>query len=144
MPYELIWESEGLLNRLSGEVSAREFIRSIEKVQGSPQFHDARYVICDFSDVLAHEVGEQALTHLAAYHFGVLAYHPNCRMIFVTGDQELKTQINNHLKGSRISSYPIEVLPTLADARAWLAEQPDPNLQSVVMSLRGMYPPEST
>jgi len=65
-------------------------------------------------------------------------------MIFVTGDQELKTQINNHLKGSRISSYPIEVLPTLADARAWLAEQPDPNLQSVVMSLRGMYPPEST
>jgi len=38
MPYELIWESEGLLNRLSGEVSAREFIRSIEKVQGSPQF----------------------------------------------------------------------------------------------------------
>lgn len=142
MPYELVWEPEGVLNRLSGVVSAREFIRSIEKIQGAPQFHEASYVINDFSDVTEREIGQQALEHLAAFHFGVLAYHPNCRMIFVTNDQEFMTLINKALRSTKFSSYPVQVLPTLAEARDWLADQPDPNLQSAFMSLRGMYPPE--
>jgi hypothetical protein len=142
MPYELIWEPEGVLNRLSGVVSAREFIRSIEKIQGAPQFSDVEYVISDFSDVAGHEIGEATLAHLAAFHFGVLAYHPNCRMIFVTSDPNFNTLLTSTLKSSHISSYPVEVLATLTEARDWLDSQPDPNLQSVMMSLRGMYPPE--
>lgn len=142
MSYELVWEPEGVLNRLSGTVSTREFIRSIEKIQGAPQFQEASYVINDFSGVTEREIGQQALEHLAAFHFGVLAYHPNCRMIFVTNDQEFTALINKALRSTKFSSYPVQALPTLAEARDWLADQPDPNLQSAFMSLRGMYPPE--
>lgn len=141
MPYELVWEPDGVLNRLSGFVSAREFVRSLEKIQGAPQFSDVRYVISDFTDVSGHEIGETTLAHLAAFHFGVLAYHPNCRMIFVTADADFQTLLNMSLK-LKISSYPIEILSTLSEARDWVESQPDPNLQSYVMSLRGMYPPE--
>ena len=100
------------------------------------------YIINDFSNVAEREIGQQALEHLATFHFGVLAYHPNCRMIFVTNAPEFMALINKVLRSSKFSSYPVQVLPTLTEARDWLADQPDPNLQRAFMSLRGMYPPE--
>jgi hypothetical protein len=45
MAYEIVWEPEGVVSQFAENVSAREFIRSVEKVQGDSRFDDMRYVI---------------------------------------------------------------------------------------------------
>ena len=49
MTCETIWENKGVLKRLSGHVSADEFVHSVEAIQADPRFDDIRYVINDFS-----------------------------------------------------------------------------------------------
>ena len=53
MAYEIIWEPEGVIRQFSGNVSAREFIQSVEQVQGDSRYDEMRYIINDFSAATA-------------------------------------------------------------------------------------------
>lgn len=136
MAYEIVWEPEGVVSQFVENVSAREFIRSVEKVQGDSRFDDMRYVINDFSAVTALELTEDTLTELAVLHYGAHVSNPNCRVVFVTRDIALALLLKKILMNGPVVSYQTEIFSTLAEARNWLDSQPQLHLMSNVMGFR--------
>ena len=136
MAYELVWEPDGVIKQFSGIVRAREFIQSVENIQGDYRFDDARYVINDFLAVTEHELSEEVLTEVAVLQYGAYASNPNCRIVFVTTDEALATRIKNTPAVAGLISYQTEVFPTVTAARDWLDKQPQLHLMSNVMGFR--------
>ena len=133
MAYELIWEPDGIHKQFSGFVTGREFIESVENVQADPSYDDIRYVINDFSEVNGHEVSEDVLVQLAAINYGAYSSNPNCRIAFVTKDDEFAHRIKKTLMAPDLISYQTEVCPSVPDARDWLDSQPKLQTLSNVM-----------
>lgn len=136
MAYEIVWEPEGVVRRFSGSVSAAEFINSVERVQGDPRYDDMHYVINDFSAVPSVSFSDETFTELAVLHYGAFVSNPNCRVVFVTTDNMLAGMAHRILQHGPVISYQTEVFPTEAEARDWLASQPQLHLMSNVMGFR--------
>lgn len=124
MAYDLFWEPHGVYKRLSGFVSAAEFIESVRAVQGNARFPEVRYVINDFSDVGSHGLTDDFLVGLEALQYGAHATNPRCRIFFVTQDLELASLIGKHLVYGHMVSYEVVILESLAQVRLWLETQP--------------------
>lgn len=107
MAYELAWEPHGVYKRLTGSVSAEEFIESVKAIQGHPRFHEVRYVINDFSEVASHGITDDFLVGLGALQYGAHATNPRCRIFFVTRDGELAGLIGKHLVDGHMVSYEV-------------------------------------
>jgi hypothetical protein len=122
MTCETIWENKGVLKRLSGHVSADEFVRSVEAIQADPRFDDIRYVINDFSQVSSHELDADLLQELAAIQYGAQASNPQVRAVYVglAGDPVLTRLLQSILIGSKRSIYRVALFETLPQARDWL------------------------
>ncbi|PRD66657.1 hypothetical protein [Malikia granosa] len=122
MPCEIIWEHKGVLKRLSGHVSADEFVRSVEAIQADPRFDDIRYVINDFSHVSSHELDADLLQELAAIQYGAQASNPQVRAVYagLKNDPELAQLLQSILIGSKRSVYRVALFDTLPQARDWL------------------------
>ncbi|PKO37027.1 MAG: hypothetical protein CVU33_15330 [Betaproteobacteria bacterium HGW-Betaproteobacteria-6] len=136
MAYELVWEPDGVIKQFSGTVSAREFVEAVENIQGDFRFDDARYVINDLSLVTKHEITEDVLTEVAVLQYGAFASNPNCRVVFVTTDEQLAERVRNVPAVADLVSYQTEVCPTVSAARDWLDSQPQLHLMSNVMGFR--------
>ena len=136
MSCRLVWEPEGVLAIYEGGLPSAGLLDVVRRIQSDPRFDDARYVIHDFSAVSRHDIGQSALTDLAALHYGAKLSSPNCRIVFVTTDSRLTEEIRKILGGD-LKSYQCEVRPTLVDARDWLDAQPQLMLLSDVMGFIG-------
>lgn len=120
MPHELVWEHRGVHKRLSGQVSAAEFQRSVELIQADARFDDIRYVINDFTAVGGHGLDEQHLLELAAIQYGAQASNPQVRVVYVGCDPELARLLRAILIDSQRSAYQVALFETLPQARDWL------------------------
>lgn len=136
MAYEIIWEPEGVIRQFSGSVSAREFMQSVDQVQGDSRYDEMRYIINDFSAATAAALSEEVLTELAVLYYGAYASNPNCRVVFVTTDTALAARVRKVLQQGPLVSYSAEVFPSVDQARDWLATQPQLHLMSNVMGFR--------
>ena len=133
MSYELIWEPEGVVQRYTGMLTADSLLGATKRVHCDPRYDHARYVIADLSAIEGHSMTPIVLTELLAHLYGAHASHPNCRMVFVTVDRLLALLIERVLKTSDDKSYEVEIMPSEAAARDWLASQPALHAMSDVM-----------
>lgn len=120
MSCEIVWEHKGVHKRLSGHVSASEFLRSVESIQADPRFDEVRYVINDFSAVTSHELDEQQLLELAAIQYGACASNPQVRAVYIGTDAELARRLRSILIDSQRLVYQVVLFDTLPQARDWL------------------------
>ncbi|WP_300054739.1 hypothetical protein [Malikia sp.] len=121
MTCEIVWEHKGVYKRLSGHVSADEFVRSVETIQADPRFDDIRYVINDFSAVTGHELDEDMLIELAAIQYGAQASNPQVRAVYVGTDPRLTQRLESILlEGPQHPVYRVTLFETLPQARDWL------------------------
>jgi len=124
MTHDAIWKPDGVHKKLSGFITAIEFIRAAIEVHSDQRFDDIRYVINDLSGVTGHELTTDSLADLAVIHCGFRYINPNCRIVFVTTDENLAKIIINTLMSPRLASCPVEVMATISEARVWLGSQP--------------------
>ncbi|MDR1995448.1 hypothetical protein [Azonexus sp.] len=136
MPYEIIWEPEGVLVTFSGRVTARDLINSVRQMHADGRFDERHYVINELPDDAGWELSEEAFVELSALHYGAYASHPNCRIVFVTTDATLAELIKRILTAPEMASYEIAVFDSPSTARSWLDKQPNLHVMSNVMGFR--------
>lgn len=124
MAYQLVWETCGVYKRLSGQVSAEEFLETVETVQRDDRFAEMRYLINDFSDVTEHGLTDHVLSELAALKYGAHAKNPRCRVFFVTQDDRLARLIGKHLVEGRTVGYKVLITRSVSEARHQVETQP--------------------
>jgi hypothetical protein len=104
MIYDAIWKPAGVYKKLSGFVTAIDFIRAAVEVQSDERFEDVRYIVKDLSEVTAHTLTTDAMTDLAVIHCGFRSVNPNCRIVFVCFDENLANVIKNTLTSQKLAS----------------------------------------
>jgi hypothetical protein len=119
MPYQILWEPEGVYKHFSGYVTSDEFYQSIDKFQGDSRFLNARYSINDFTDVEGHGITERDVKHYAAFGTGAYRINPNIKIAIVTQDPIIADLINLYI-GTKIVRFPLRIFPNLLAARDWL------------------------
>lgn len=100
MPYQSSREPFGVHKRLSGFVSAEEFLESVGEIDDHPRFHDVRYVINDFCAVAGHALTDTDFTRPVMRKDDVHAKSPRCRIFCVTADEALARLVNPTPKGA--------------------------------------------
>lgn len=123
MTCEITWEERGVYKRFSGFVSYGEYQRSQEQVLADPRTDSLRYIINDASEIEGFAGSAEDAEYSAAFNLGSSLSNPHIRIAFVTRDLRLIAMIK---VASIVSSYPIRIFPTLAEARAWAMENVAP------------------
>lgn len=123
MPYEIIWETRGVVKRHHGFLAGHELVAASREIQGDPRFDDLRYIINDFLDVDDHAVDKAAIEYFACLRIGAAQVNRQVLSPFVaTRDPGLAIgsllQEPNYENG-----HPVSIFPTLADARAWVSSR---------------------
>jgi len=125
MPHQTSWETQGVVKRFRGVLSAEEFVKSAQEVAADPRFNDLLFIIDDLRDVEVHNVAEQeTMEDLVGVHLGSAFTNPNIRIAFVTTNQHLGA-IANRLKAMLFAQlHEMKTFATMEQARAWLASAP--------------------
>jgi hypothetical protein len=122
MPFELTWESRGVLRRYHGDVSIVERERSFNLICSDARFDDIRYSITDYLDVDRYEIDPVATEEIAARHIGPLLTNPHIVIAAVAVDDRILAAIE-HFIATGFVTRPYRVFDTLAAAREWIARE---------------------
>lgn len=122
MSYEIIWEPRGVVKRHYGFLSSAELLAAAQVIQGDRRFDNLRYIINDFSDVDAHDVDIAAIEEFAALRIGAAFVNQDILSPVVAAN-ELGRLIVEFLRSPMYANgHPVELFASMADARAWVAE----------------------
>lgn len=125
MIHDAIWKSAGVYQKLSGFVTAIDFIWAAVEVQSDERFEHVRYIVNDLSEVTGHTLTPDSMNDLAVIHCGFQSTNPNCRIAFVCLDENLANVIRSALTSQKLASYPVDVKGTVSEAMDWLGRQID-------------------
>lgn len=124
MPFTLYWDGQGIVKRLSGFVTAREFMESAGASTSHPRFDEAQYVINDFSGATGLDIDEAATEYVAVLRLGASASKRHLRVIYVSGDPVVHSFVARLGSPPFDCSWETRVFATLPEAEEWLSRQP--------------------
>ena len=121
MSYETIRESGGIYQRFWGAVDSLELYDSLKEIPKDPCFASAKYVIKDFLGVDVFNAKVKTIVEGLALNKVWKNTNPDIVVAVVTTHEEI-IATGQSAMSYRVDSYPRRVFPTLAEARAWIAE----------------------
>lgn len=125
MAFDLTWEPRGVYRRYWGDVSIAERRHSFELIFADPRFDDLLFTITDYLDVRDYEITDEATEEIAALHVGATQTNPRLLIAAVVTDRRI-IQAIEHFIGLEMVPTPYRIFPTVAEARAWIAQTPSP------------------
>ena len=119
MPYDLVWESKGVIKHFYGNVTASELLKAGIDTEADHRFDTYRYVINDFLDCAGLIVSSSVVDEIAAIDLAASASNARIRIAVIATSPEIIAAAAQYAK-SDMNVYPTRIFSTLADARAWL------------------------
>lgn len=119
MPYELIWEPNGVYRRYFGHVTIEERQRSFDDICSDPRFDSLRYTITDYLGVEGYEITPQATEAIADRHVGPLQRNPNIVIAAAVLDERISGAIEHFMSLNRFSQ-PYRMFASVDAARQWI------------------------
>lgn len=124
MHCRVIWEGHGVYQRFYGMITAAYFDEIYDEVQGDLRAEGVSYVISDFLDAqLSPYTGEDdalAFAELEKHRF----YGSPDIVYAVVAKEPGMVALVQMLKSRNALACPLEVFPTVIDARKWIAANP--------------------
>lgn len=124
MPYTISWPNPTSVEVVySGLTSDTEVQQAVTAIQEAAAFDTLRRVLHDFTQVLGCTHCDRTLLEIDASAVGPSLTNPNVKIAIVTERQDVIDMVRMY-QGLRDTGYPMDIFPTVAAAKAWLA-QPD-------------------
>ena len=121
MGFHVHWENRGVVKRYFGQVSAEELIAPVIATEADPRFDRLRYVINDFLDATSVTFTQADIDEIAACDIGAALTNPRIKVAVVVVQEDVIELVGRYIQASGLA-YPTRVFPTIAQARAWVAE----------------------
>jgi len=122
MPYEHIWESQGLVRCFYGCITADELAQSAATVQADPHFDKLRYIINDCRDCNSVSVTAGAIEEIAAIDGAAALNNDKIRIATVSVDPEVLAITDMYVSANFIP-FVCQNFSTMGEAREWLSEK---------------------
>jgi hypothetical protein len=119
MPYELIWEPQGVIKLFSGNVSGFELLKALIDVEGDARFDECRYAFNNFLDCTGISISKDILDEMAAIDLAASRSNARIRIAVIATEPKIIAAAT-HYAESPMNVYATRIFSTQADARAWL------------------------
>jgi hypothetical protein len=119
MPFEHHWQANILYKHFLGEVTAEEFMQSIQMTQGDSRFDGLRYSVNDFSQAALPPITDEQLLTFAAFGIGAAYSNPRVVIVVITASEELSQAAERY---ARLAPFALQVFPSFAQASLALPE----------------------
>lgn len=117
-----IWETQGLVRRLYGCLTADELAQSAAIVQADPRFDEMRYIINDCRDCDGVSVSSDAIEEIAAIDGAAARVNNKIRIATVSVDPEVLA-ITDMYESADYVPFVCQNFSTMDEAREWLSEK---------------------
>ena len=121
MPCRLDWEQNGVYAKFSGVCTVVDVLHAFEQIGGAVRPADLPFAILAFPAAPRHNVTESETEEIAAIDNALALSFPRLRFASITTDPRI-LELWRHF----ISVHPMPerhgVFPSVAEARAWLAD----------------------
>ena len=122
MPHSLIWETDGLYRKFTGDIDTFEVLNSNFELHEHPRFKDIKYIINDFTEVASISI-ESSHTEIFAKTDEIIANTKGKLKIALFIIQEahlpLAKSYREEMKGNR---FECEIFASIKEAREWVSE----------------------
>jgi hypothetical protein len=119
MPYQIVWEPQGVYRVYLGDVTIAERQRSFDEICTDDRFDRLRYSITNYLGVGHYEVRADATEEIAAMHVGPLLTNPRIVLAAVAVDPPVVSAIR-YFMALEFFDQPYELFSDVASARAWV------------------------
>ena len=122
MAHSLIWETDGLYRKFTGDIDTFEVLNSNFELHEHPRFKDIKYIINDFTEVASISI-ESSHTEIFAKTDEIIANTKGKLKIalFITQEAHLPLakSYREEMKGNR---FECEIFASIKEAREWVSE----------------------
>lgn len=119
MPFDLVWEAEGVTKVFKGHLSFNEVMRSSRLVEGDERFDSIRFVINDLRGVEGIEVSQNEVDEIVAVDAAASVSNKQIRLAAVVTEESILALDKSYAE-SPYNTYPFKIFSTIEAARAWL------------------------
>ena len=120
MPHSILWESDGLVRKFSGQISGEEILESNFALQAHPKFQTINYIINDFTEVTSHSI-EKSHTNAYATTDEIISNEKGKLKIAIVVNQESLIELaKNYQSLMRNMLFECEIFQSVEDSRQWV------------------------
>lgn len=125
MPYELRWETDGVVKRFWGRLAQGEIAASLAAIGADERFDRLRYTISDLLEVTHFGTLLDELEELGALDFAQGLSNPRLQVAIVTTDPDTLQALRAF---SAQANAPLRygIFSSVDEARRWIREDPGP------------------
>ncbi len=126
MPYRIRWEGHGVYRRFHGVVTQEDFDQANEEMMRDLRYPGIRYIISDYLDTEPGSgLAASSLEQYGRKERLHVAESPDIVRASVAVDAEILAFLQ-YRDVRQLAPYPYAVFATVAEARAWIANNPRP------------------
>ena len=119
MPFENVWEENGVYRKYHDHVSGKEILQAMEDVHGHKLFDSIRYVVNDFLNVTECELTASDVVTLAALDRAAALSNPHIKIAIVATEPTIQMFANLYGDLMESSPYTSKVFTDLDEAKIW-------------------------
>lgn len=119
MPHTVRKEGSGVIRIFTGLVSGADYLAEVERLQGTADFDDVRFVVDDFSNAELGDEWFRELDFVAAITKVAILNNKACRLAYVLQDANLRDVCSEKYKSCGHSIEEFSVFGTMETAVAW-------------------------
>ena len=121
MAHELVWESNGVYWKYSGNVTGNEIIDASTSIYGDARFITLKYKFVDFFDVKNFEMDQSQLALIAYQHLAAERANPYLKNVILIKPGQKFTQMAHEFAAFfDKSSWEVKVFTDLEEANSWV------------------------
>ncbi len=124
MPYQIQWESNGIVWTYSGVLTGDDLLNSNFEIFGDERFDDLRYQIVDLTHTEEIAANEKHMRKIAHLDIAASRSNPRIKIAVVTNSEDglnLSNTYDQYTKGK--IPWKTKVFSTIEEAKAW-ADRP--------------------
>ena len=122
MPYENIWEKDGVYRKYTQCITGIDIINAMGEVHGHELFDSISYVINDFLDVSEMELTPVEIKTLAAIDKAAALSNPNIKIALVASKPTIQAMAEMYGDFMSESPYISQVFTDLNEAKKWIVK----------------------
>ena len=120
MAHELVWESNGVYWKYSGNVTGNVIIDASTSIYGDARFITLKYKFVDFFDVKNFEMDQSQLALIAYQHLAAERANPYLKnAILIKPDHKMTQMAHEFAAFFGKSSWEVKVFTNLEEANKW-------------------------
>jgi hypothetical protein len=122
MPYTITWMPDGVLIRLSGEITFEENMKFNGEIYGDARFESLRYEIGDFREVTKFHVSEKETTVIANLERHSARWNSRMKVAHITSDPYMISLIRQYEESMTDTAWDFGLFETMEEAEAWVMQ----------------------